>query len=277
MKKFHLIPRTLATLFICVFAFASCSQSREPNPQLMQPQVERVIVNRSAPPPSPFWDVSTVDISHVSPTRKLIALTFDDAPVSSFENLVAVFAEYNLQNPDCQACATVFFNGTYLRSNGAAAISALSVGFELANHSNHHLDLSKIDEETARKEIDTVDEYLSVIDGKEKHLFRPPYGKLGKESKAAIGVPIINWSIDTLDWKGRSEKEIFETVFSQKEDGAIVLMHDGYSQTVQAVKRLLPALKEAGYQVVSVSQMAKAHNCPLKNGSVYTRARDLNK
>ena len=50
-------------------------------------------------------------------------------------------------------------------------------------------------------------------------------------------------------------------------------MHDGYVETVSAVKRLLPDLKNAGYQVVGVSQLAKANGCQLKTGSVYIRAR----
>ena len=46
-------------------------------------------------------------------------------------------------------------------------------------------------------------------------------------------------------------------------------MHDGYAHTVDALKRLLPDLYNEGYQVVSVSQMAKMHGCTLKNGKVY--------
>ena len=50
-------------------------------------------------------------------------------------------------------------------------------------------------------------------------------------------------------------------------------MHDGGKNTIEAVKLLLPALKEAGYQVVSVSQLSKAHNVSLKRGSTYIRIR----
>ncbi|MBQ8406240.1 MAG: hypothetical protein IJX09_06275 [Clostridia bacterium] len=53
-------------------------------------------------------------------------------------------------------------------------------------------------------------------------------------------------------------------------------MHDGYKHTVDALKRLLPDLKADGYQVVSVSQLAKAHGCTLRRGSTYIRARKQN-
>jgi peptidoglycan/xylan/chitin deacetylase (PgdA/CDA1 family) len=63
-----------------------------------------------------------------------------------------------------------------------------------------------------------------------------------------------------LDWQGKTADEIFDEVDKNKHSGAIVLMHDGYPQTLQALKRLLPALKKDGYQAVSLSQMAKLHS-----------------
>ena len=85
--------------------------------------------------------------------------------------------------------------------------------------------------------------------------------------------PILNWTIDTLDWQGKTAQEIYDRVWQDKYAGAIVLMHDGYANTVTAMKRLLPDLKQAGYQAVTISQMSKAHDCPLRVGSVYIRAR----
>ena len=67
--------------------------------------------------------------------------------------------------------------------------------------------------------------------------------------------------------------ESISAVLEKKFSGAIVLMHDGYPATVEALKRLLPDLKKDGYQVVSVSAMAKAHGCTLRNGKEYIRAR----
>ena len=85
--------------------------------------------------------------------------------------------------------------------------------------------------------------------------------------------PIIDWSIDTLDWTGVSETEICKEVLSKKYAGAIILMHDGYPHTRYALKQFLLDLKRENYQAVSVSAMAKAHECPLRRGGVYIRAR----
>ncbi len=134
-------------------------------------------------------------------------------------------------------------------------------------------DVTTLPLESVLDEIERTDKLLYAVDKKEEHLFRAPFGRINEEIKRALDVPIIDWTIDTLDWTGVSEEDIYNVVFTQKFAGAIVLMHDGYPNTVAALKRLLPDLKEAGYQVVSLSKMAKAHNCPLKNGGAYIRAR----
>ena len=60
------------------------------------------------------WDVSDVDISYVDSHRKLIAFSFDDAPANELENICAVFAHFNEENPDCKGSATFFCNGNRL-------------------------------------------------------------------------------------------------------------------------------------------------------------------
>ncbi len=227
-----------------------------------------------SPPTKDVWDLSDVDVSKISPRKKLISLTFDDAPARTLENIVAVFASYNEASPDCTATATVFLNGKRFDAQTPPILATmLAMGFELGNHTHSHYDLTTLSEPLLREEIDKTDELLSFIDGKKRHLLRAPFGKTNELVKETAEVPLIDWTIDTLDWTGVSEDEIYRSVFDNRFDGAIVLMHDGYPHTVDALKRLLPDLQANGYQVVTVSQMAKMHHCTLKNGSVYIRAR----
>ncbi len=220
------------------------------------------------------WEVTDVDISAVQPQNKLIALTFDDAPTLKLDRLVAIFASFNERNPDCVATATVFCNGHLIHNTTKHALfSAHALGWELGNHGYFHSDCAKLPFAQLQAELQTTDKLLSAIDGKEKHLFRPPFGNFPDSAKAGMEVPLVYWCIDTLDWTGLPATDIERAVLSSVYDGAIVLLHDGYENTLQAVKRLLPALKEAGYQAVTVSQMAKAHGCALKNGNAYIRAR----
>ena len=226
---------------------------------------------------SPLWDMDTVDISEIDRKRKLIAFTFDDAPSKTLENILAVFAAFNEENPDCLASATIFFNGKLFNEQTThLAYAAHALGFELGNHSHSHYDMTKLSEKELITEWQSTDILLEKIDGKKRHLLRAPFGNTNELIKSTATAPLIDWTIDTLDWTGVSEEAIYKCVFDNKFSGAIVLMHDGYEYTVSALKRLLPDLKASGYQVVSVSKMAKAHACSLYNGKVYIRARKQN-
>lgn len=224
------------------------------------------------------WDVSDVDVSYIDPNRKLIALTFDDAPSKTLERILAVFASFNEQSPDCKATATIFINGKLIDNNALPHLyTANALGIELGNHTHSHFDLTTLSEEELQQEIDNTDRLLARVDNKPRHLLRAPFGKIDERVKTISPVPLIDWTIDTLDWTGKTPDEIFDSIFLSRFSGAIALMHDGYENTVEALKRLLPALKEAGYQAVSVSALAKAHGCVLKRGKVYIRARKQQK
>lgn len=285
MKKSLYLP-LLCTYFVVILFPLGCQQKNEPPlpppparyAPLSSPTIGEDFDFAPLPPTrtanSEYWDVSDTDISSIDASKKLISFTFDDAPSSTIESILSVFATFNEQNPTCPASATLFCNGHLFNENAFANLSAaLTLGWELGNHTYSHPDITTLSPETLQTEINDTEKLLFSIDGQEKHLFRAPFGRMNEQIKKEIDVPIIDWTIDTLDWTGVSEEDIYNTVFSQKFAGAIVLMHDGYPNTVTALKRLLPDLKEAGYQVCSVSKMAKAHNCPLKKGSTYIRAR----
>ena len=276
-KSFLLYPLLIMTFF------TGCSAPKQENAQF-NAYLPRPLEDyfEDAPPIQPtetkketdVWDTSDIDISYVQKDRKLISFTFDDGPSKTMENILAVFAEYNERNPDCRATATFFLNGGVILPDDTSLLqTATLLGFELGNHTHSHFDLTSLDKETLQTEIENTDALLEKIDGKSRHLLRPPFGRINGEVKAQLAVPVINWSIDTLDWTGNSEEKIYQSVYTARFSGAIVLMHDGYRATVNALKRLLPDLKADGYQIVSVSALAKAHGCALRNGSEYIRAR----
>lgn len=125
--------------------------------------------------------------------------------------------------------------------------------------------------EKIREEIDSVDFLLRKLDGKARHLLRVPYGNFNDKVIEQAKAPMIDWSIDPEDWRKEvSTWQIYENIWKNKAPGAIVLMHDAYPHTAEAVQMLLPKLYEAGYQVVNVSQLSKALGQPLLTGKVYT-------
>ncbi len=279
LKRFQLIPATL------LFIFSACSPKKiegelPPSPLAASEEFKKEILPLEPPLPTLteplFWDTSKVDISKIDKSRKLIAFTFDDAPARYLENILAVFAAYNERNPDCPASATLFCNGGRFSAHTPTLLqTALAMGLELGNHTQTHANLTALSKEELAQEIDETDALLQAIDGQGRHLLRAPFGCVNEEVKKTAAVPIIDWTIDTLDWTGVPADEIYDEVFSKRFSGAIVLMHDGYGHTVSALKRLLPDLKAEGYQVVNVSQLIKAQGCQFEKGKVYIRARKV--
>jgi len=76
------------------------------------------------------------------------------------------------------------------------------------------------------------------------------------------------WSIDTLDWKTRNPQATINSVLSGVRDGSIILMHDLYGTTADATAVLVPELINRGYQLVTVSDLAKCRG-GAQPGQVY--------
>lgn len=221
-----------------------------------------------------YDEYDDADFPIIRPAYKRIAITFDDSPASTLERLISVFASFNEENPDCPAFATLFCNGIRIQGGALHTLtSAYTIGWELGNHGYTHRDFNQFSFAETQTELEKTDKLLAKIDGKTRHLFRPPFGNLNKDTQTCLQTPIVYWTIDTLDWTGKSTEEIQHKVLNDVFDGAIVLMHDGYENTVQAVKSLLPALKERGYQCLTISQMATAQGQTLRNGNGYIRIR----
>lgn len=289
MKKYAKLCSLL--LFFPFFFTISCHKTLDKNtiqtPQ-EQPAQNQIVQEQPTQAEEPFlpkknqtntptpstdvWDISQVDISHIQPTRKLIALTFDDSPNQTMESLLAVFAAFNERNPDCVAHATFFCNGNRITPHSFPTLSmAYAMQMELGNHSYSHADLPTLTLPEIQQEIEKTNVLLQRIDKRPAHLFRAPYGNLDERVRAQAHAPVFNWTIDTLDWLKQDETYICDKVLNGAFDGAICLLHDGFPPTVQSLKSLLPKLKEQGYQVVSLSELIKAQKRTLKNGVEYVR------
>ena len=130
-------------------------------------------------------------------------------------------------------------------------------GHELGNHSNTHADLSKLDEYRIKDEFYVTQDAIYAATGEEATAFRPPYGAVTSTMSQLLNRDISLWTIDTLDWKSRNPGVIKDVVLSRVKNGSIVLMHDIYGSSADALEKMMPSLVEAGYQFVSISDLVK--------------------
>lgn len=214
------------------------------------------------PETSPAAEPSNTDKDSSDSTRKTIALTFDDGP-GSFTNRLLDCLEKN------NAKATFFLVGKEIESFPDEVKRMEALGCEIGNHSYDHTDFTTLSAEDISSQISKTDSLIKDLAGHEATVLRPPYGSINDTVRSSAGKPIIIWSVDTLDWKTRDAQQTIDNVLSSAQDGAIILMHDIYSATVDAVETIVPKLIEEGYDLVTVHELAEAHGVTLENGTAY--------
>ena len=211
-----------------------------------------------------------------SPDDKLIALTFDDGPNATHTNHILDILEKN------NSRATFFIVGYNIEKNADTIKRAHSLGCEIGNHSDNHKNLTKCTSSELRAEVDNPNEAIKELTGEEMKLFRAPGGNF-KGVTQDIGMPLIQWSIDTNDWKSkdashkdRTEEErnaelrrIADEVVNNAEKGDIVLMHDIYGFTADLCELIIPELVQKGFRLVTVSEMYEVYSEDLRKGEVY--------
>ena len=204
----------------------------------------------------------------IDPDKPMVALTFDDGPGLKTMELLKALKEY-------EARATFFTCGTSLKRKDIDVENVLktmkNIGCEISNHTMDHSELSKLSKREIISQIKGVNNILRNYTGDGAAQLRPPYGDGIHNKKVTdnVGLPMIYWSIDTLDWKTRSKRETVKAVMKNVQDGDIILMHDIHSWSVDAAIEVIPKLIKKGYQLVTVSEMAQARGIELENGKTY--------
>lgn len=194
--------------------------------------------------------------------QPMLALTFDDGPGPYTLDLLEALEKSG-------AHATFFMVGKNVPNYPDAVKKMGDIGCELGNHSYDHAKLTKLSIAEMQAEINQTNEAVRSITGRPSTVLRVPYGATNDSVNAVCGMPMIQWSVDTLDWKTRSTEATVENVLNYAEDGDIILLHDIHETSVEATKQLIPALQEKGFKLVTVSELAKARGHKLENGDTY--------
>lgn len=197
----------------------------------------------------PYVTINTNTEQEVSYTsgNKFIAFTFDDGP-SEYTNDLLKTLEVN------NASATFFMIGNRMKAYKDTVLNIYNSNSEVGSHSYSHKNLIEIDEKELETELNTPTLIYNEITHDNITLLRPPYGKYN-DSLLNSNYNIVLWNIDPKDWLLRDSKKIYNNVISNACDGCIVIFHDIYSETLEAIKMILPKLTEMNYNIVSVSKL----------------------
>ena len=218
-------------------------------------QMERDAKAKAAPsPPAP----RKIDCTRV----KCVSLTFDDGPGPYTARLLDTLKSSG-------ARATFFMLGENVHAHQDVVRRMALEGHELANHSWSHPDLTSVSSSELQSQIQHTQQVIKQASGVAPTLVRPPYGATNKKVGQAIGMPLILWSVDTLDWRYRSVARDTKVGVKKPTSGGIVLFHDIHKQSVDSIPKVVAGLKQRGFTFVTVSELFQGER--LQPGQTYVQ------
>ncbi len=192
------------------------------------------------------------------PGRRAIALTFDDGPSPATLDILDVLAAYSVP-------ATFFQCGANVQRAPGISQAVCAGPHEIGNHSHTHPNLALCRSKKIVDEFARAQEAIQAVTSRTPALMRAPYGVRWcgfREMQEGLGLTGVMWTVIGRDWK-LPAAAIAARLLANVEDGAIMCLHDArelrndpdISQTVEAVRRIVPALLEQGYHFETVSQL----------------------
>lgn len=208
-----------------------------------------------------YFSEKGVLLRKIDKNKKMVALTYDDGPSIYTPRILKTLKENN-------SVATFFVVGNRVPMYSDTVKKAYGMGCEIGNHTYEHKILTRADAAGIREQVSKTNAAVKNITGTDPIVMRPPGGCVNDTVKSQTGMPMILWSIDTLDWRTRNAASTKTAVLDHVKDGDIVLMHDLYEATANASTTIIPTLVERGYQLVTVSELAECRG-GMKDGCLY--------
>lgn len=181
--------------------------------------------------------------------KKRIALTFDDGPHPIYTPQMLELLKEE------QVPATFFLLGENVELYGDVVKEIAKEGHLIGNHTYHHVQVTSLSLEEACKEIQETSDLIEELTGIGTEYVRPPFGTWNEELEERLNLIPVMWSIDTKDWTTQNVDWIVRETVKHAEDHDIILMHDSYQSTVDAVKRVIEQLEAEGFEFVTVDEI----------------------
>ena len=152
--------------------------------------------------------------------------------------------------------ATFFVGGCWADDNKETLKLIVDSGFELGNHGYFHKDHKKLSESYNLQEIQNCQNIVYSLIGYKMNLFAPPSGSYSQTTlKVAkeLGLKVIMWSKDTIDWRDSDENLIFTRATNLVKSGDLILMHPK-AHTLNALPKIIDEIKKKGLDITTVSK-----------------------
>lgn len=165
-----------------------------------------------------------------------------------------------------QVHVTFFVVGDWVDKYPDAVKKIAEHGHEIGNHSNTHPHVNQMTLEKNEQQIKECAHKIETLTGKRSVLYRGPYGEYNDVVMQAAknqNHQTIQWSLDTLDYKGLTQEEMWNRLKEKLKPGDIILMHNGTEHTAEALDKIIYNIQEKGYEIVPVSDLIYGENATI--------------
>lgn len=206
-----------------------------------------------------FTKESQLPICSVDTKEKKLSLSFEVTNGNEdLKKILEILKKYQIQ-------ATFFVAGRWADAYPEDVKAIVAAGHDLGNHSESYKNMTGLSPEQCKEELMALHEKIKKLTGQEMNLFRAPFGEYDDtliETVHTCGYHVIQWNIDSIDWKDYGTDAILKQVLEHPElgAGAIVRMHSDTKFTAKALEAVIAGLKEKGYTIVPVSELIDQNN-----------------
>lgn len=126
-------------------------------------------------------------------------------------------------------------------------------GHEIGNHSDKHDHMTKLSAEAIRKDLDAISDKVEALTGQRPTLFRAPYGDYNNQVVTVAreeGYEVVQWSIDSLDWKNRGVDDLIKRATTNVQKGDIILFHNDSQYILDALPSILRHYQSLGLKMI---------------------------
>ena len=190
-------------------------------------------------------------------SEKKVAITFDVAwENSNTEQLISILK-------DNDAKATFFITGDWCDRYPDDVKKFYDAGHEIENHSDQHPHVLGANVNDLIADTRECSRKIKMITGEEPTLYRAPYGEFDDSlitTLDGMGMKVIQWDVDSVDWKKPSAADIKKKILKGVKPGSILLFHNDLENTTEALPEILANLKSQGYKFVTVNELIYKDN-----------------
>ncbi len=141
-------------------------------------------------------------------------------------------------------------------------------GHDVGNHSTNHPYMTKLSDDEIEKELNITGDKIEKLIKEKPILFRPPFGDYNDRVINVCkdnGYYVIQWDVDSLDWKEMGVQPVVDRVTRNVRNGSIVLFHNNAKYVLEYLPIIIERLQREGYEIVPISQLIYKENFYMDN------------